>query len=222
MSLVIAPCSTEAARYAVTKWHYSKTMPVGKVVKYGVWENDDFIGAVLFAWGSNPNLGKAYNLDMTECVELVRVALTEHQCFVSEVVARSLRLLKRDNPGLRLVVSFADPYRQHLGGIYQAGNWIYAGETAPKQQWVMPDRSVLHARAYTGQNFGSAKKSYPKNAQKIQMPPKHRYLYPLDKQMRRKIEPLRLRYPHAVEDSEVSRIASGDEGQVRSLPTALG
>ena len=36
-------CSYEAAKYAVMHWHYSKTMPAGKTVKLGVWENGRFI-----------------------------------------------------------------------------------------------------------------------------------------------------------------------------------
>ena len=54
----------------------------------------------------------------------------------------------------------------------------------------------------------------------IMMPGKFRYLYPLDKQMRRKIDKSRQPYPHAVEGSKVSRDTSGIEVQVRSLPTA--
>jgi hypothetical protein len=33
-------CSYEAAKYAVEHWHYSKTMPAGKTVKIGAWEDD--------------------------------------------------------------------------------------------------------------------------------------------------------------------------------------
>lgn len=196
-------------------------MPVGKVVKYGVWEEDKFIGAICYAWGASPKLGKRYDLEMTQCVELVRVALRSHQAPVSQIVSYSLRLLKKDNPNLRLIVSFADPYRNHAGTIYQAGNWIYTGTSNAISHWIMPDGTVLHSRAYNGRQFGSgARATLPTEAKKILMPPKHRYIYPLDKQMRRRVESLGLPYPHAVEGSEESHIASGDEGKVRSLPTA--
>lgn len=220
MTLLVSPCSHAAAVYAVKHWHYSQTFPVSKSYKCGVWEDEQFIGAVLFAWGSNPNLAGSFNLDMTECVELVRVALRDHTSFVTNIVAQSLKILKKNNPGLRLVVSYADPHRNHHGGIYQAGNWIYAGLTPQKHDYIMPDGKVLNRRAYTGMNFGRAKMQIPAEAEKINMPGKHRYLYPLDRGMRRQILPLSLRYPHAVEGSEVSRDASSDQGQVRSLPTA--
>jgi len=38
-------CSYQAAKYAVENWHYSKCMPVGKLVKIGVWEDKKYIGA---------------------------------------------------------------------------------------------------------------------------------------------------------------------------------
>jgi len=59
MSLRLDWCSHEAAKYAVEKWHYSRTMPVGKMVKIGVWEDSKFIGAVVFAQGNNQYQGRA-------------------------------------------------------------------------------------------------------------------------------------------------------------------
>ena len=45
-------CSHEAARWAVEHWHYSKSMPTPPVVKIGVWEDERFIGVVLFSRGA--------------------------------------------------------------------------------------------------------------------------------------------------------------------------
>lgn len=214
MTLLVAPCDHKAAKHAVTNWHYSKTMPVGKVVMYGAWEDDKFIGCVLFAWGSNPKLGRQFNLQMTECVELVRVALREHTSPVTQIVAKAIQLLRLSNPGLRLLVSFADPFRNHHGGIYQAGNWIYLGSTKPAKFPMMPDGTILHRRAFTGQQFGGGNKSrasIPKQAKTIIMPGKHRYVYPLDKQMRRKLEKQAQQYPPADEGLKVSRDPTGIE-----------
>lgn len=118
----------EASKYAVEHWHYSNCLPSGKSVKIGVWESDRFIGVIMFGLGATPNLSKKYNLKMTECCELTRVALTDHETPVSRIVAIALNFLKRSNPGIRIVVSFADEGSQgHHGGIYQAGNWVYSG-----------------------------------------------------------------------------------------------
>ena len=53
----------------------------------------------------------------------------DHRTPVLRMIAISARILRRSNPGLRLVVSFADgsSWSGHHGGIYQAGGWIYLG-----------------------------------------------------------------------------------------------
>ena len=76
-------CSHEAAKYAVEKWHYSHSMPKSKLVKIGVWENRQFIGVIIFGSGASPQIGKPYQLRMTQICELVRVALHKHQSPVS-------------------------------------------------------------------------------------------------------------------------------------------
>jgi hypothetical protein len=213
MTLVIADASHEAAKYAVTHWHYSRTLPAGKLVKFGVWEDKKFIGVVLYARGASPHLGTAIGADQTEFCELVRVALTSHKAPVSQIVAESLKKLKVLNPGLRVVFSFADPKEGHKGGIYQAGNWIYTGISNPVTEYFIDGR-WRHVRGVY---------HYPerKTAPVRTAPGKYRYIYPLDKATRRKVEKLRLPYPSAVEGSEASRNTSGIEGQVQSLPTAL-
>jgi len=187
--------TAEAARYACEKWHYSKTVPVGKTIRIGAWEDNKFIGVVLFAWGMNKSLGSPYGLLMTECCELVRIAMSVHKTEISRIVSIALRFLKKKSQGLRLVVSFADPQAGHHGGIYQAGNWVYTGATSQSFEYRIGDRR-LNKRAYTGVNFnGKARSKIPNNAKKFITPGKHRYLMPLDDEIRLRIEPLRKPYP---------------------------
>jgi len=122
-------CSYEAAKYAVRHWHYSRSLPCSKTARLGVWEDGNFIGAVVFAWGANRHLAGEYELKMTECAELCRVALAKHQTPVSRILAIAVKMLKRAMPGIRLVVSYADLNQGHEGKIYQASNWLFVGET---------------------------------------------------------------------------------------------
>ena len=194
----------EAAKYACVNWHYSKSLPVGKLVKIGVWEKGEFVGVVLFAWGMNKSLGSPYGLQMNECCELVRVAMKSHDCAVSRVMALALRFLRKQSQGLRLVVSFADPAAGHHGGIYQAGGWTYTGQSATNFEWQLNGKR-LNKRAYTGQQFGGGKSSVakiPSGAVKVTLPGKHRYLMPLDADMRERILPLARPYPKRVRGAE--------------------
>jgi hypothetical protein len=178
----------EAAKYAVENWHYSESMPAGKLVKVGAWENGKFIGVVLFGRGANNNIGKPYKLDQTAACELVRIALTNHITPVSKIAAIAIRFLKVNSPGLRLIISYADPLQGHHGGIYQAGNWIYCG-TSQAQQEVMHNGKIMHKRT-ANSLFGTIK-----GMQKSPIMWKHKYLMPLDNEMRKQILPLAKPYP---------------------------
>lgn len=148
--------TAKAARYACENWHYSRSVPVGKCVRCGVWEGGTFVGVVMFAWGMNRNLGAPYRLKMTECCELVRIALDQHQWPVSKIMAVALRFLKKQSPGIRLVVSFADPEAGHHGGIYQATNWVYCGQSSPSFEWRVGEQR-LNKRSFTGHNLARQK-----------------------------------------------------------------
>ena len=74
MSLRLDWCSHAAAKYAVQHWHYSQSLPTPPLVRIGVWEDERFIGCVLFSRGANNNIGKTYGLGSTEVAELTRIA----------------------------------------------------------------------------------------------------------------------------------------------------
>lgn len=203
MSLRLDYCEHEAAVYAVKHWHYSHRMPAGKLVKIGVWENDAFIGVVLFGCGASPPLFKRlktqFGIDKWQACELVRVALRAHQAPVSRIVAIAIRLLRRHCPGLRLIVSFADSDEGHAGGIYQAGNWMYTGKRMPGiRVGYMINGCKVHCRSMPSlglrNTFADAIRRDP-NAKEIIGGGKHQYFMPLDDEMRAKLKPLVEPYP---------------------------
>jgi len=219
-------CSYQAAKWAVEHWHYSRAMPKSKIVHLGVWEDGAFVGCVLFNVSANNNIGKPYGLSMTEVCELVRVALKEHQSPVSQVVTIAVKMLKRQSPGLRLIVSFADPEHGHAGAIYQAMNWLYTGMTTSADEYIVNGKR-WHGRALRHEKPAhlttkQAAAAIDPNYRTVAGSRKHRYLYPLDRAMRKQIEPLRKPYPKR---ETCGPSVEGDtllqaEGQVRSLGAA--
>lgn len=192
-------CSHEAAKYAVMHWHYSKRMPNSKLAKIGAWERGCFRGAVIFGCGATPELCKPYGMKQDQVAELVRVALAPHETPTSRIVAIAIRILRAGMPGLRLVVSFADSAQGHYGGIYQAGGWIYSGESFGRM--IMTNGKTEHPRTL-GSRYGIGGQSLPwlrKNVDSracvIDAPAKYRYLYPLDESTRARILPLAKPYP---------------------------
>jgi hypothetical protein len=205
-AILIDWATYDAARFACRRWHYSRTLPAGKLVKYGVWEGGAFIGVVIFSRGATPKLGSPYGLEQTECCELTRVALTAHVTPVSRIIALCLRQLRRFMPGMRLVVSFADAQRGHHGGIYQAGNWLYTGCNMTHEFTVLGRKwhpKSLHMKyGVGGQSVPWLRAHIDPNASVYRKNGKHRYLMPLDEGVRRRVAHLCKPYPkraaHAV------------------------
>ncbi len=199
--LVVDWCSYEAAKYAVMHWHYSELMPSKrtKPVKLGVWEGSTFIGTVIFTMGVSASLAKPYGLGRFEVCELQRVALCRHVAPTSQVVARAVVMLKKQSPGIRLIVSFADPFEGHEGIIYQAGNWVYTGTTSESYVYIDQRGNECHPRTVQRgggkDKFGNTARVKENMARRESRPPKHRYLYPLDRAIRRQIAPLAKPYP---------------------------
>lgn len=163
-----------------------------------MWENGRYIGVVLFGRGANNNIGGRYHLEQTQVCELVRIALTAHESPVSRIAALAVRMLRKQSPGLRLIVSYADPAQGHHGGIYQAGNWLYVGSSQP-QRAVVIDGVSMHKRSASAK-YGTASPSEiarmsGSSAEWGEMAWKHTYLMPLDDAMRARLAPLVRPYP---------------------------
>lgn len=211
-NLLVDWCDYEAAKYAVMHWHYSKAMPSGKIIKIGAWEARVFVGAVIFSRGANKHIGSPYGLNQIHVCELTRVALSNnHVCLTSKIVSCAIRLLKQQSKDLRLLISYADTEQAHIGTIYQAMNWIYEGECLADSKMMVLGQ-ITHRRTissrYGTYSLDWLQQHVDPEARVISCLPKHKYLYPLDKAMRRQILPLAQPYPkHAGEVLKVTRPA---------------
>lgn len=216
-------CSHEAARYSVMRWHYSRRMPKAKLVRIGVWENEMFRGAIIFGVGANRHLASQFGLEAIEACELTRVALApgrEHP--TSKCIAISLKLLKRQSPGLRVVVSFADTAQGHLGIVYQATNWAFLGTT--EQSYFKIHGRVVHPRTVYdrfgrgGQSISWLREHVDPNADRVEMSSKLRYAFALDRAMRRQLESIAQPYPRRGR-SDTSDTPGDPPGEGGATPT---
>lgn len=203
-----------AAKYACEHWHYSQCLPPSKTAKLGVWEDGKFIGVIVYGVGATSGLCKAYGLKPDQGCELVRIALNSHKTHVSRIIAISLKFIRKTFKGLRLIVSFADPERGHHGGVYQASNWLFCGNTTRSDEYFYKGRR-WQGRAFRHKYKGM--ENHP-SVKKIKGSSKHRYLMPLDKEMRKQILPLSKPYPKRAQsiDADAPGYQSGEGG---STPT---
>lgn len=202
--------NNNAVRYACMHFHYAKAVPVN-TIGYNVYNDaNEWCGVVLFGTGACNHIGVPYNLPQGGVLELVRVALNGKQEHTSQAVALALKELKKDCPLCRLVVSYADCDQDHLGTIYQATNWIYAGHIENKNNLCyMIKGKKMHKKTvgdYTRNRYGflsmeNVKRAYnTEDVVRIDTKGKRKYLMPMDKQMRKQILPLAQPYPKTDEN----------------------
>jgi hypothetical protein len=204
----------KAARHACVSWHYSGTLPTGKLVKFGAWEDGRFLGVVLYGRGANKHLLVPYGLEQTEGGELVRIALRDHVTPVTQIVAATLRMLRATQPGLRLIVSFADPAQGHRGAIYQAGGWLYLGRSTAQGQLIVAGKPMHKRTASARYGTASPEVLRERLGVSVDYGPvewKHVYVMPLDKPTRRRLNARALPYP-----------ATADGGATVNTPAVEG
>jgi hypothetical protein len=169
--------SGKAIKYACLNFHYSKTVPVN-VFGYSVFnEKNEWCGVSLFGTGASPKIAMKYNLKQGQVIEFVRMALNGKQSKTSEVLAISLKLIKKDLPLVKLIVSYADQEQGHIGVIYQATNWYFLGEVKSP-----PIIEGKHNKSMGG-NISAARKLLGREPKVFYPKPKYKYIYPLDKSL---------------------------------------
>ena len=233
MSLRLDWCSLAAARYALSAWYSRSTFPSGKTARIGVWEDRVFKGVIIFGSGANGALGASYGLAQIQCCEMLRVALDKHQTPVSRILRISTQLIHRAFPGLRLIVTFADPTAGHHGGIYQAAGWIYTGKTTAASEYIfhglryhgrgmrqtLTGLGMMHDPQF-GRNTLERIRLLDPAATEIMGTAKHRYVLPLDGEMRKQLASIAKPYPKRVgsDTGDTAGVQPAEDGST-PIPT---
>ena len=177
----IKPATNEMIEFACVNFHYAKSVPAGRKMSFAIFEEQKFIGVIIFSCGANNNIGKPFNLRQGECIELTRVALANHKNPVTYYLSRCIKLIKIHSPAVKMIVSYADFENQHhLGKIYQANNWIYLGVIRNSDTQYFYKGKWTHVRTIQGYppiQRAMLKKTLPqrKNSDKF------KYIYPMTK-----------------------------------------
>lgn len=188
----LTKANSKAVKYACLNFHYAKSVPTIQYA-YNVYnDKDEWCGVIIFGGGANNNLAKSVGLRNGEVLELERVALNGKQEVTSKAVALALRLLHKENPIVKMVVSYADHRQNHLGIIYQATNWIYLGKTITSDYQYLLNGKWTHERTINSKkNRDELKKTLPKRLNSN----KFKYLYVFDKELRKEWQQKAVKYP---------------------------
>lgn len=146
------------ARRFVEAHHYSRSFPAARM-SFGLFEGHHLVGAAVLGVPMHPRvLTKPFpTLDPNSAAELSRLVLLDEVPANAEsfVLGRLFRLTAAH--GLRGLVAFSDPQPRivagtpllpgHIGHVYRVTGGRYLGRATKRTITVLPDGTVLTARA---------------------------------------------------------------------------
>lgn len=208
----------EAAAYACKNWHYSKCTPKSKQVRVGVWEDGRFIGVVMIGNSSGHSLFNFLGLNQFTGAELTRIALKEHKTPVSRIVSIAVKMVRKENPKLKALVSFADPNVGHAGGIYQAGNWKYFGLGSKQRQYYFRGKWRNDMKLM---QFFKGRRGQMRQLKQKELLPKHKYVLFFCKDLENKMSSHFKDYPKRAvsidNDAAPNQVAEGGVNPTTAL-----
>ena len=170
----------------IVKWHYSKSLNSSMRYAFtlrtpgGLFgDRGDIVACCCFASPVNRNAKPGE-------LELIRLARIEPGIDIplSFLVSHSLRwLILNASDEWKMVVSYADDAHGHHGGIYQATNFIYVGQSETGVQGFRDTATgeVIHKRTAYGR-FGTSSErtmKYEKGYEPVRGSVKFLYVFPL-------------------------------------------
>lgn len=135
------------ARQYIATYHYTKTMPDSTMHCFSGWYGSVLAGIIVFGMGSGKNQYTSIipNIKNGEYLELTRMWSPDSmpRNTESRLISKSISMLPKE---IKLILSFADPSRNHTGTIYQATNFYYCGMSAGGKVLVTEDGIEKHPR----------------------------------------------------------------------------
>lgn len=189
----ITNATHKAVKYACENFHYAKVVPTYQHA-HNVYNDDgEWCGVIVYGSGANPHIAVNFGCVNGEVLELERVALNGKQSCTSEAVAASLKKLHKDNPLVKIVVSYADHRQRHVGTIYKATNWLYLGVAHIDGVQFFYKGKWTHPRSMYGKS--GVPKDVRDKLEKRETSDKFKYIYVFNKAERKKLSKHALPYP---------------------------
>lgn len=133
------------AKEFIETWHYSKRIPTGKNVHFGLWVDNNLYAVITYGIGVNPYQAKFLGVNST--MEIKRMCRSEpkKKYELSRFIRLSLRILKKEF-SFDAIVAFADPEEGHEGIVYKASGFTHEGYTNAEWHLVGRDGVKRHRR----------------------------------------------------------------------------
>jgi hypothetical protein len=145
LQFVIRPVDHGTAKSFIEKWHYSKCIPTGKNILYGLYAGESLYAVIVYGIGVNPY--QARFLGVRSVLEIKRMCRSEPPLGyqLSRFIAITLRFVRKDyDPDC--IVAFADPEQGHEGTVYSASGFARHGMTNAEWHVIGEDGVKRHRR----------------------------------------------------------------------------
>lgn len=196
----LTKAAAKAIRFSCLNFRYAKSVPSVQYA-YNVYnDSDEWCGCICFGGGAAMNIAAPFGMIQGQVLELVRVALNGKQNATSQCVAAAIKQLHKDDPLVKLIVSYADLDQNHAGTIYQATNWIYLGKMneGSRSAFIINGRKT-HPRTIGSsggvQSLKWVQDHIDKNATLFYTKGKHKYIFVFEKRLRKEWQKKALPYP---------------------------
>lgn len=145
--ILIKSITSAKAKSVVAANHYSGKSTQNSQIHLGVFLNDACEGVLQFGppIDKRKMLGLVKDTLWNEMLELNRMAFSERLPKNSEsrALAISMKILKKNYPHLKWIVSFADGAQCGDGTIYRASGFLLTAIKKNKTMLLMPDGSIV-------------------------------------------------------------------------------
>lgn len=146
--LVVKVIPSRIANEFIKKYHYSGKVVNNSKLHFGVFYHEKLHGVMSYG----PSLDKSKIITLVagtgwnEFLELNRMAFDDvlPRNSESRAIAQSIRLIRKNAPQVKWIVSFADACSCGDGAIYRASNFVLTGIKPNEALCLLPDGSKIH------------------------------------------------------------------------------
>lgn len=161
--IIVRVIPANIANAFVKKHHYSGKVVNNSALHFGAFLDDMLHGVMSFGSPLDKRkvLGLVEGTKWNEMLELNRMAFDEHLPRNSEsrCISVAIKLLKKNAPHIKWILSFADGTQCGDGAIYRASGFVLCGISKNAGIYQMPDGTVEHLTVFMdGSNGGGIKK----------------------------------------------------------------
>ena len=170
--IIVKVIPAKIANEFVKKHHYSGKVVINSILHFGCFLDDKLHGVMSYGPGINKhgNLKSLSGVGWNEIIELNRMAFDEYLPKYSEsrCISISIKLIKKNAPQIKAIISFSDGTQSGDGTIYRASGFFLTGITKNTSILELPNGEKINKQTF-GQSgsFGGDGAVLPKRRREM-------------------------------------------------------